>query len=289
MLFSRRRGITKEKSVQTSVMDDDLRKLLWNIVLVLLFETEPPGKELRNEARLEAFTAKLWHRFLKETLDTLPRYWSQVRDYMRNWLFSCEWFAVYDFIEFAYSTFGDLDKEEFSEGINSVLESERAGYRFVAGKFIPLMDEQEGQAIEDAIRSAEPFPGVRTHLRNAVSIFSERKDPEYRSSVKESIDAVESLARIISGQTKDSLGKILPGLARDLGVHPALGKAFSCLYGYASDEGGVRHSLLDDQSRVGLTEAKFMLVASAAIVNFLIQKSQEVGIGHRGVKKSPPK
>ncbi len=50
-------------------------------------------------------------------------------------------------------------------------------------------------------------------------------------------------------------------------LHPALKAAFSQLYGYTSDEEGIRHALLDE-SRVGFPEAKFMLVACSAFVSF---------------------
>ena len=44
------------------------------------------------------------------------------------------------------------------------------------------------------------------------------------------------------------------------------------LYGYTSDEGGIRHSLLE-QSSIDEAEAKFMIVACSAFVNFCIQRS----------------
>ena len=50
-------------------------------------------------------------------------------------------------------------------------------------------------------------------------------------------------------------------------------KAFSNLYGYASDEEGIRHSLIDDAaSPAGQDEAVFMLGACASFSSFLWRK-----------------
>lgn len=60
-------------------------------------------------------------------------------------------------------------------------------------------------------------------------------------------------------------------------IHPAMEAAFRNPYGYSSDEGGIRHSLLED-SKVGFAEAKFMVVSCSAFANFLITKADEAGL-----------
>ncbi len=51
-------------------------------------------------------------------------------------------------------------------------------------------------------------------------------------------------------------------------MHPALEAAFTKLYDYTSDAKGIRHALLDED-RVTFEEAKFMLVACSAFVNYV--------------------
>ena len=60
-------------------------------------------------------------------------------------------------------------------------------------------------------------------------------------------------------------------------MHPALKAGFSKLYGYTSDESGVRHPILKD-ANVGFAEAKYMLVTCSAFVNFLVDKGREAGL-----------
>ena len=48
--------------------------------------------------------------------------------------------------------------------------------------------------------------------------------------------------------------------------------AFSALYGYASDSGGIRHKLLEDDINVKMEDAKFMLITCSAFINYLKAK-----------------
>jgi hypothetical protein len=49
------------------------------------------------------------------------------------------------------------------------------------------------------------------------------------------------------------------------------------MYNYTSGEGGIRHCIMDE-SNVGLTEAKFMLVSCSAFVHYLIMKARDAGL-----------
>lgn len=60
-------------------------------------------------------------------------------------------------------------------------------------------------------------------------------------------------------------------------THPALEKAFSSLYGYTSDASGIRHALMDEHN-LHFEDAKFMLVACAAFISYLVAKASEAGI-----------
>ncbi len=109
---------------------------------------------------------------------------------------------------------------------------------------------------------------VSDHIKRAIELFSDRKDPDYRNSVKESISAVEALVKSICGSEKGTLGALLKELSRTQAIHPALVGAFKTLYGYTSDANGIRHALSDEDS-VSFEEAKFMLVACSAFINYV--------------------
>ena len=62
-------------------------------------------------------------------------------------------------------------------------------------------------------------------------------------------------------------------------IHGAMKAAFSSLYGYASDEEGVRHALvLGSDAQVDETDAMFMLGACAAFVSYLVSKGRAADI-----------
>src|SRR5262249_50572550 len=101
--------------------------------------------------------------------------------------------------------------------------------------------------------------------------------PDHRNSIKEAISAVEAAAKLIAGSEGSGLGPALNRLAAKVTLHGALKAAFLSLYGYTSDSGGIRHALLEEDN-VGYDEAKFMLVACSAFVNFLISRAGPAGL-----------
>lgn len=60
---------------------------------------------------------------------------------------------------------------------------------------------------------------------------------------------------------------------KDKGVHIhfAMEKAFACLYGYISDENGIRHGGIDFTSAPA-EDAKYMLISCFVFINYLIEK-----------------
>lgn len=87
---------------------------------------------------------------------------------------------------------------------------------------------------------------ARAHIRKAVDSFSNRKAPDYENTIKDSISAVEAMCCIITENPKDTLGEALKKLeSKGVKLHKALQNAMSSLYGYTSDEGGIRHGSID--------------------------------------------
>jgi hypothetical protein len=101
-----------------------------------------------------------------------------------------------------------------------------------------------------------------------LELLSDRTTPDYRNSIKESISAVESLVARTLKAEKGTLGQLIKRLEDEIGLHPALKTAFNSLYGYTSDESGIRHALTEGD-KVDFHDAKFMLVVCAAFVNFV--------------------
>ena len=152
---------------------------------------------------------------------------------------------------------------------NNLFEQECIGYRFVSKQIVPIPDESEAQEIGQACQT--PFDGARAQLQKALGFLSDREHPDYKNCIKESISAVESVCKVISGNEKAALKDALNSLiANGINIHGSLKSAILALYGYASDEGGIRHSERETESTVTFEEAKFMMVTCSAIVNYLV-------------------
>jgi hypothetical protein len=160
----------------------------------------------------------------------------------------------------------DSRNEQFMGTCNAFLEREVSAYRCVDARIVRIVSEEEITAIEEALR-VKVSP-VREHLSRALQMLSDRRHPDYRNSIKESISAVEALVKTVTKSDKGTLGDLLKELERQRKLHPALKAAFSNLYGYTSDADGIRHALLDED-RVTFDQAKFMLVACSAFTNYV--------------------
>jgi len=264
--------------IQIDSIDDDLKIGLWNVMQIFYWDTikthHLSGSVYNEDLNLLILLKKLWLGFFKEPLDTLDNYfpnsYSKIRDYFFN---KYEWHEVYDFIEFISQNYPDKRiNETFRTRCNFVLEGELSGYRFINGSLTKITSEEEISEIEEALNIPDRFKGVRTHLKTALTKLSDKKSPDYRNSIKESISAIEALSKIISGQPKAKLKNALKKIEEETELHPALKDSFIKLYGYTSDSDGIRHALLDE-SNLDFEDAKFMLVSSSAFVNYLIVKS----------------
>lgn len=276
MLFSQREGIKPGKSIiQINSMDDDLRFGLWNALTLCYWDYMEEYYDYDDD---EAFVKKIWIYHFKKPLDTLPDLWLGVQGSIKKQYNDYKWYEIYDFIEYvANNHFSNSNNKKFIKLCNSFLESELSAYRFVGGKITPITSQEEISEIEEALNISKPFEAVSVHINRALALFSDKKSPDYRNSIKESISAVEAICKLITKKKKPQLGQALNMLENEVGLHPALKKAFSNLYGYTSDAKGIRHALLEE-AELYSEDAKFMLISCSAFVNCLVSKISKTEI-----------
>jgi len=278
--FSETYGYKPIKNVmQVDSMDNDLRISLWNgLAMYYLESLRTSGAPTLERDWLSTLLLRLWVYFFKHPFDTIPPGSSGAYQELRNRFFSFEWCEVYDFIQFvANESTQKQVNEAFMEFCNKILERELSGYRFVGGKIEPITSKEEIAEIEEALEPIESLRPVIIHLNAALGFMSDKKSPDYRNCIKESISAVEAICSLIAGKDKAELPDALKVIATRIGLHGALKEAFTKLYGYTSDAEGIRHALLDEPN-LGLEDAKFMLVSCAAFINYLKLKSSKAGI-----------
>jgi len=271
MRFSQRKGFVKvREAIQLEGMDEALRNSLWSAIHANLIMT---GFVHSHIAMLQAgvpdsFFSQLWRGYFKQPIDTAPFELERFLGTIRNYFFKANWYEVYDFIEFSLNWSNDLPN--LAADINKALESELSGYRIVQDKIVEIVDEPELDAIDNALSQTE-FAAAAKHLQRATELLFDRRNPDIRNSIKESISAVESAARIITKNPKATLGDALKSIEQHTPVHAALKEAFSKLYGYTSDTGGIRHAMIGDP-KVSKADAQFLLVSCSAFINYLKAK-----------------
>ncbi|HEX3850593.1 MAG TPA: hypothetical protein VHW01_06475 [Polyangiaceae bacterium] len=280
MLFSQRKGLRPAtKLLQVESIDSELKNALWSCLHELYLKTYEgvpnypysPAPRVQG-SNMETFFGLIWLSYFKQPTDTMPNDIDEVIGIVRKHFFEGKWHDVYDFMEFVLQVAPATAQQKLSTGWNTMLQRENAGYRIVDRRIVEITNDAELSEIEKAVTSSTE--GAQAHLRAAVSLLADRKTPDYRNSIKESISAVESICRALTGNSGATLGAALNVLQSKLKMHGALKSALSSLYGYTSDEHGIRHAMLEEPNLTA-AEAKFMLVACSAFTNYLITKAAE--------------
>jgi hypothetical protein len=277
MLFSERYGYEPPKPLQFESMDDDLKMAIHNVLV--LFE-----KFNLNKSDIYSLYLNIWCVFYKEDINVL---YKNSCEYIRYLCYdkykTLFWNKVYDFLEFYLSTIEQVklsvppyDKIiiEFTETLNDIFEKYNSAYRFVNNKIIPITNQQEIAAIEEAANTG--IKEIDYHLNRAIYIFSNKENKDYVNTVKEAISAVEATVNFINGTEGTTLGDGLDKLKEKKSIHPALCDAFKKIYGYTSDKkSGIRHCIFDETDCIpDFTDAKYMLVVCSAFINYLLSKAK---------------
>jgi AbiJ N-terminal domain 4 len=281
--FSERYGhVPVRSALQIDGIDDGLRNRLWNLVCVSFFDSVPPFEQvnsnyLPNQEGAYFIFKRVWHNYFKKTTDSIGVSYIKALKELRQYFMECAWYGVYDLLEFLADNTNQTRQNRFIESVNDILKEEMSGYRFISNRIVQINSEEEIVAIEQALGLPDSLKPVREHLRQSLTLLADRKSPDYRNSIRESISAIESLSKIVSGLPKATLGPALNAVEKKAALHPVLKEAFQKLYGYTSDAQGIRHALMDEPS-LDVEDAKFMLISCSAFVNYLVVKAQKAGI-----------
>lgn len=120
--------------------------------------------------------------------------------------------------------------------------------------------------------SAPRYSPVLEHWSKARNFF-ENGPLDFKNASKEAISAVEALAKLVTNQPKATLGEAVKKL--NPLIHPALGKAITAIWGYASDASGVRHGGTA-LSNVAEEDAGLILESCELLIKYLLSKDVQI-------------
>ena len=277
-MFSEKYGYKAEKTIQNECISDELRRRIWN----LFYQCEIKEGGLSSKRLGQTLTGaqtieeKIIDR-MGFLINAHGKKGQTAQDVLEMQILRFfNWYEVYDFIDVHLSFLDEDEKNSRISRYNELLEQEKSGYRIVAGEVAPITNKSEIETIEQAANT--DYPSVNHHIQKAISLYADIKSPDYENSIKESISAVEAICSIITGITgkEATLGNTIKHLKdRGLHIHKAMESGFSSLYGYTSDENGIRHGGIDF-TNAPAEDAKYMLVSCSAFVNYLIEKWSKV-------------
>jgi hypothetical protein len=281
-LFSHRIG---KKAIPTIIQresaDDRLRTDLWNLLTSnylgfwrdWLPESQTPYWSLAKS---------IWTEYYGGKLDEINYNRTNLLDTIKFDFFESEWNEMFDILEFIPNVFDEnsvirpvilqTKNQSFIFDANKMLEKNLSAYRFIQGRVTEISDTEEVSSVQGALQNSFKIAPVKIHLTRALELYSDRENPNYRNSINESICAIEAFCKIITKDAKATLGQAIKEVEKKHRLHPALKTAISNLYGYTSDESGIRHALYDEPN-LKQEDARFMLVICSSFINYLIVKT----------------
>ena len=281
LTFSQRYGYEPlPEPMQLEELSNDLRREIWNATRELLISLRSLYASYCFDEEASRFLERVLGKLLKKFEDEIDTSdYDDVLSQFKDWILHGRFNEVLDLVEIMAND-SDYVEEEIVNGISESFERCAAAYYLDMSRypyhFFPRSSKAQGEATQESIKTIRDggMEGATTHLRDAAAHINAQ---QFADSISDSIHAVESVARQIDPKSK-TLGPALNSLEKaGLVKHPALKEAFSKLYGYTSDEQGIRHSLTDKNSPdVDLDEAMFMFGACASFAAYLVNKHHKM-------------
>lgn len=276
--FSERYGFVEPRTlVQRDELDDETRLEIWNIFALLPSAFADQNAFEHEEFVLETF----WVATLKRPRDEAPSSQGMWR-FVKQVILQGDFPACMDAIEAILDFFHQVQQpwvpsweHVLIEAVNRRFERNLVAYRLIDLQLVPIDRQDEMDAVAEAFDAAGPgSTSAQAHLRQAVSLLADREHPDYRNSIKESISAVEAVARSLTGAA--TLGAAIRALpSTGMETHKALLSAWSSMYGWTSDAGGLRHG--DEEiTEADQALAKYVLVTSSAFVTLLLDRARSI-------------
>lgn len=203
--------------------------------------------------------------------------WAEPR--IRENLEAMDWHLVYDLFEYLAEDLHYASVEEYQTRVNTAFAEAGVVYELRDG-LVERLDEvgaalevidDEDSALE--VLSGEFQPVKEQYLRALSALHGRPLDA--KTAIRESLNALEAVSRIITGKDKSQLGDCLTAIygkdAED--HHKALAASLKSLYGYASSIPGARHGQHADVE-ISFEEALLAVRLSGAALSFLIAEHQ---------------
>jgi hypothetical protein len=250
-----RRALLNLLSKEISIVDSDA----WMAIQKIIFE----APQIKRDFEFNVFPSSAWM-----NLNAVVE--------------KCQWYSFLDIcVLLAYH----LDSREwkraypsftgtiFTEQINTILSDNSIGYELRDCKIekigAPFVDKAIAQ-VRQVLQNPD-YSGPNEQFEKAIAFLNQRPNPDTANCVKDAIGAVEGLARIVSGNNKLILSKILDSEPFRSEIPATLREMMHKLYAYRGDAEGAGHGQTST-GQISVEEAELALGASASCMIYLAKK-----------------
>lgn len=261
------KSLIETEPFQKNKMSDELRNMIWNTIYMALkdnLNSDGGGYDYPKWSnKLKPWVKDIWSTHFNLPLDTIDNDPNNYIDQIKVCFFSLNPDKVYEFTEFFCKK---LQSKKFENNCNNIFQQQRSAYKFVNCCIIENISEVETDSLNSSLNTS--YREVNEHMSKALTFLSDKRRPDFHNSIKEAVSAIEALARIITETPNGTLGQLVQN--SNLNLHTCIQEAIKKVYGFASDEGGIRHSQKVNSKSICYDEALFIVVFSSSLINFVI-------------------
>jgi hypothetical protein len=207
-----------------------------------------------------------------------PHAWGKLKEVVEK----CQWDSFLDScVVLSYylddstwkASYPSLTGKILTKEINTIFSDNSIGYELRENKIEkigpPFVDKVVAQVRQ--ILEHPDYGGPNEQFEKAISFLNQLPNPDTANCVKDAIGAVEGLARIVSGNNKLILSKILDSEQFRSEIPATLREMIQKLYAYRGDAEGVGHGQTS-KGQIPIEEAELALGASASCMIYLAKK-----------------
>lgn len=279
LTFSQAEGIDPlPKPVALGELTRDARNLIWEIIYISLQESIE--EDFYQNINLKDPWLTILYRYhvdlISGAADEFDSDFVVHSRGIKNLILYGKYNRILDFLEFVLRN--QFAPDGFRESIKDILK-EHTAYTIIDDppSIVPIALPEQRKSIEEAFQllALGPFEAARNHLLKSAEHINKG---DFAGSIRESIHAVESVARRLNADAAISLTPALDALSSKISIHSAFKKGIESFYGYASDESGIRHAGIKKDADVDMEDAVFMFGSCASFASYLVNKARKAGL-----------
>ncbi|MBU1074671.1 hypothetical protein KJ705_01160 [Patescibacteria group bacterium] len=207
---------------------------------------------------------------------------NKTNKWINDYLINAFWVDVLDVVQILHTLIDDKNFPEFKKiylkEVNKFFKAEWLGFYIDENgeieKVVYDYTSSDSSSTIETVLEKEGLQGPLIDYKKAKAHLNNRPDPDTENAVKDSIGALEGVARLILNEPTKTLSDLLPVL-KEKNIFPTpLDQLVSKLYAYRGNQDGVGHGKTSSE-RIPFFIAHTIVQISGNLINLLINWGKE--------------